>query len=134
MYQQFIAVGNLGSDVEMRYTPSGVPVASFNLAVNKSFVKEDGAKVEKTLWVRITCWRKLAETVAQYLTKGRQVMVVGEIEEARGYLDQEGNARASLEVTAQTVRFLGQREGGDSAGNNGSVENVSVENSQDIPF
>ena len=63
MYQQFIAVGNLGSDVEMRYTPNGVPVASFNLAVNKSFVKEDGTKVEKTLWVRITCWRKLAETV-----------------------------------------------------------------------
>ena len=116
----------------MRYTPSGVPVASFNLAVNKSFVKEDGTKVEKTLWVSVTAWRKLAETVAQYLTKGRQVMVVGEIEEARGYLDKEGNARASLEVTAQTVRFLGQREGGD---NNGKVENASVENSEEMmPF
>ena len=134
MYQQFIAVGNLTRDPEMRYTPAGVPVASFDVAINKSWVSAEGQKQEKVLFVRVTAWRKLAETVAQYLTKGRQVMVVGEIEEARGYLNNAGEVRASLEVTAQTVRFLGQREGGDSAGNNASVDNVSVENSQDIPF
>lgn len=133
MYQQCTLVGNLGTDVELRFTPSGVPVASFSLAVGKSFVREDGTKADKTVWFRITCWRKLAETVAEYLTKGRQVMVVGEIEEARGYLDREGEARASLEVTAQTVRFLGQRREGNDAPP-ASRDNISAPDSEDLPF
>ncbi len=149
MYQQITLVGNLGTDPEMRYTPSGVPVASFSLAVNKSWVGQDGQRQDKTVWFRVTAWRKLAETVSQYLTKGRQVMVVGEIEEARGYLDREGNARASLEVTAQTVRFLGQRGdnmmsgdsssyGGGTFGNEGGGGGMSEDapsvQDEDIPF
>lgn len=146
MYQQVTLVGNLGTDPEMRYTPSGVPVASFSLAVNKSWVGQDGQRQDKTIWFRVTAWRKLAETVSQYLTKGRQVMVVGEIEEARGYLDREGNARASLEITAQTVRFLGQRGDnmgdGDSSygsysggfGNSNSSDNTPAVQDEDIPF
>jgi single-strand DNA-binding protein len=109
MYQQITLVGNLGNDPEMRYTPSGVPVASFNLAVNKSWVNQEGQRQDKTLWFRVTAWRKQAETVSQYLTKGRQVLVIGEIEEARPWTDRDGNQRASLEVTAQTIKFLGGR-------------------------
>ncbi|MBV7334688.1 single-stranded DNA-binding protein [Chloroflexi bacterium TSY] len=109
MYQQITLVGNLGNDPEMRYTPSGVPVASFRLAVNKSWTTQDGQRQDKTTWFRITTWRKTAEIVSQYLTKGRQVLVIGEVDEPRPYTDREGNLRASLEVTAQIVKFLGNR-------------------------
>ena len=113
MYQQITLVGNLGSDPEMRYTPSGHAVASFSLAVNRAWTTQDGQRQDKTTWFRVTCWRKLAETVSQYLTKGRQVLVIGEIEEARPWVDRDGNHRASLEVTAQTVKFIGSRQDAD---------------------
>jgi len=117
MYQQITLIGNLGTDPEMRYTPSGVPVSSFSLAVNKSWTGQDGQRQDKTTWFRVTTWRKQAEIVSQYLTKGRRVMVVGEVEEARAYTDRDGNQRASLEVTAQIVKFLGARgEDGDMGG------------------
>ena len=111
MYQQVTLVGNLGNDPEMRYTPSGVPVASFRLAVNKSWTSQDGQRHDKTTWFRVTTWRKTAEIVNQHLAKGRQVMVLGEVDEPRAYTDRDGNLRASLEVTGQIVKFLGQRVG-----------------------
>ncbi len=114
MFSQIILIGNLGNDPEMRYTPTGVPVSSFSLAVNKSWTNQEGQRQEKTTWYRINTWRKQAETVSQYLTKGSKVLVVGELEDARAYTDRDGNLRASLEVTAQTVRFLSGRGEGAS--------------------
>ena len=81
MYQQLTLVGNLGSTPEMRYTPSGVAVTSFRLAVNRNWTSSEGEQKEKTTWFNITCWRGLAETVNQYLDKGRQVLVVGTVDE-----------------------------------------------------
>lgn len=110
-------------------------MTTFSLAVNKSWTNADGQKQNKTVWFRISCWRKLAEIVSQYCTKGQQVMVVGEIEEARSYTDKNGEARASLEVTAQTVRFLGSKS--DNQGNHSQgdpTDNGSVDNSAEIPF
>lgn len=136
MYQQITLIGNLGEDPTMRYTPSGVPVASFSLAVNRSWTGQDGQKQDKTTWFRISVWQKQAEVVSQYLAKGRQVLVVGEMEDARAYQDKDGNLRASLEVRASSVRFLGQK--GDavaaSNGNGDSLGNVNVEDSSEIPF
>lgn len=125
-FQQLILVGNLGNDPEMRYTPSGVPVTSFSLAVSRSWTDQTGQRQEKTTWFRVTCWQKLAETVSQYATKGRQVMVVGELEEARMYQDRENNTKVSLEVRANTVRFLGNRAdgGGESSYSGGSERQV----------
>jgi single-strand DNA-binding protein len=143
MYQQVTLVGNLGSDPEMRYTPSGVPVASFRMAVNKSWTGDDGQRQDKTTWFRVTAWRKLAETVSQYLTKGAKVLVVGEIEDARPYTDREGNLRATLEVTAQVVRFLNTRgegqmmsePGGNFAhANNHAGGDQHEVRDEDIPF
>lgn len=119
MYQQIAIVGNLGNDVEMRYLPSGVPVASFRMAVNKTWMNESGQKQEKVTWFRVTAWRKLAETVSQYLTKGAKVLVVGEMEDSKPYTDKDGNLRANLEVTAQVVRFLQTRGDGAAAGSGG---------------
>ncbi len=143
MYQQITLMGNLGNDPEMRYTPSGVPVASFSLAVNKTWTGQDGQKQDKTTWFRVTTWRKTAEIVSQYLNKGSKVLVVGELEEARTWTDRDGNQRASLEVTAQTVKFLSGRgdvsgasepssSGGHASANN-HAESPELRD-EDIPF
>ena len=108
MYQKTVVVGHLGRDPEMRYTPSGVPVTSFSVATTRKWTNANGEQQEKTTWFRVTCWRKLAESTAQYLQKGRLVLVEGDVE-ASAWTDREGAARASLELTATTVRFLGGR-------------------------
>lgn len=130
MYQQIILIGNLGSDPEMRYTPSGVAVASFSLAVNRSWTGADGERKDKSTWFRISVWNKQAETVTQYLSKGRQVMVVGEVEEARVFTDRDGNPRASLEVKATSVKFLGQKV----AASGDPTDSVSVQDGEALPF
>lgn len=137
MYQQITLVGNLGSDPEMRYTPSGVAVTTFSLAVNKSWTSQDGQRQDKTTWFRVTAWRALAETCSKYLTKGRQVLVIGEVEDARPWTDREGNTRASLEVTAQIVRFIGNRSdapGGSSGEYSPNEQGNDAGSEEDIPF
>lgn len=113
MYQRVVIVGYLGSDPEMRFTPSGVPVTSFSVAVNRRWTSSDGEQREKTTWFRVTAWRKLAERCNQYLNKGRLVLVEGEVD-ASAWTGQDGQPRATLELTARNVRFLGGR--GDRAG------------------
>lgn len=117
MYQKIMLIGNLGNDPEMRYTPSGVPVATFNMAVNKSWTNAEGQRQDKTTWYRVTCWRKLAETITEYIHKGSKVMVEGEDLEARAWTDRDGANRASLELTASTVRFLDSKAESAGAGN-----------------
>jgi single-strand DNA-binding protein len=137
MYQQITLVGNLGNDPEMRYTPSGVPVTSFSLAVNKSWTSPDGQRQDKVTWFRVSCWRKTAEIASQYLSKGRQVLVIGEIEDARAYTDKNGEMRASLEVRADVVKFLGTREqvAADSSAQSAAMSAATNgSEAEDIPF
>ena len=110
MFQQLILIGNLGSDAELRYTSDGTPVANFSLAVNRKWTREDGSHSDETTWFRVTVWRKQGESLAPYLKKGRQVMVVGRVS-ARGYVGADGSPRASLDVTADTVRLMGGPRG-----------------------
>ncbi len=132
MYQKTIIVGNLGGDPEMRYTPSGTAVTNFSVAVSRRWTGRDGQKQEKTTWFRVNAWDKLGELCNQYLSKGRQVLVEGEVE-ARAWTTQEGEARASLEIRALTVQFLGgaaQAEGY----NAGGAGEGSPAGEDDIPF
>ena len=132
MYQKVVIVGNLGTDPEMRFTPSGIPVTSFRVAVNRRWTDSNGELREKTTWFRVTAWRKLAEQCNQYLSKGRLVLVEGEID-ASAWLDNEGQPRATLELTARNVRFLGRREPEPT-----SVEGVAESGAdfldEDVPF
>jgi single-strand DNA-binding protein len=128
VYQKIVVVGHLGKDPEMRYTPTGVPVTSFSLATSRRWSNANGEQQEKTTWFRVTCWRKVAELTAQYLKKGRLVLVEGEVE-ASAFTDREGNARASLELTATTVKFLGGRGDGEGAG----VPAAAGANGDDFP-
>lgn len=128
-FQQITIVGHLGRDPEMRYTPTGVPATSFSMAVSRSWTDQSGQRQEKTTWFRVTAWRKLAEQVSQYGSKGRLVLVTGEMEEPRIWTDREGTARTSLEVTAQNVRFLGGR--GEPSGEDAGTGTTHAEKNQE---
>ncbi len=110
MFQQLILIGNLGSDAELRYTADGTPVANFSLAVNRRWTKDDGSHADETTWFRVTVWRKQAESLSPYLKKGRQVMVIGRVS-ARGYVGTDGSPRASLDVTADSIKLMGGPRG-----------------------
>lgn len=111
-WSQTIIVGNIGRDVNFKYTQSGVPVADFSVAVTRKFGGKDGAEQqEKTVWYKVTCWRNLAEIANQYVRKGNQIMVVGSQIVASGYMDKSGSAAASLELTADNFQLLGSRNG-----------------------
>jgi single-strand DNA-binding protein len=138
MYQQMTIVGNVGRDPEVRFTPQGVAVCDFSVAVNKEFTTSNGESRTTTVWFRVTCWRKLAEVVGKYVTKGKQLLVVGEITTS-AYVDKAGLPQATIELTAQTIKFLGKREDGqphESHDEGGSGEPAPQSNSRsdDIPF
>lgn len=98
-----ILIGRLTADPNLRYTQNGTPVATFTLAVDKPFVGEDGKRGAD--FIDIVAWRKLAEVVAQNITKGRLVAVEGRLQ-IRSYNDQNGIRRKVAEVIANEVKFL----------------------------
>ncbi len=107
-----IIVGNLGADPELRFTPSGRPVANFNVATSSAWKdKTSGEKKEDTQWHKIVVWGPQAENCSKYLQKGRQVYVEGEIR-TRNYEDKEGVKRWTTEIVARDVKFLGSKGGG----------------------
>ena len=139
-YHTIILVGNLGRDPEMRYTPSGQAVTNFSVAVSDNYTSSSGEKVDRTIWMRVSTWGKLAETCNQYLKKGRKVLVEGRlvVDPATGgprvWERQDGTKSASFEVSAQTVRFLSQR-GDDEGGATPQSEATSPsDEASDIPF
>lgn len=108
-YQFTIIIGNVGRDPELRYTPAGAAVCDFSVAVSQTWTdKATQEPREKTTWFRISAWRNLAETCNQYVHKGMQIMVTGEID-ASAYSGPDGTPRASLDLTAREVKFLGKR-------------------------
>lgn len=120
-FNQVILMGNLTRDPEVRATPSGQSVTSFGLALNRSYKGQDGNWVEATDFVDITAWGPLGERVAQYVTKGRPVLVSGRLQ-SRSW-EQDGQKRSKVEVVANDVTFLGGRgegEGGGGAPSGGS--------------
>jgi len=105
-----ILVGNLGAEPEVRYTPSGKTVASFNLATTEQWTGKDGEKTEKTEWHRIVVWGRLGEICGEYLHKGSQVYIEGRLQ-TRSWEDREGNKRYTTEIVAQTMQMLGSPGG-----------------------
>src|SRR5690554_5990424 len=133
-YQYTIIIGNVGRDPELRYTQSGVAVCDFSVAVSRRWTdRNTNEQREKTTWFRVSAWRQLAETVNQYVRKGMQIMVAGEVD-ATAFIGQDGEARATLELTARDIQFLSQR--GDRTEESGEYyaggyNNQSVD---DLPF
>ncbi|MBI3996780.1 MAG: single-stranded DNA-binding protein [Candidatus Omnitrophica bacterium] len=105
-----LLIGNLTKDPELRYTPSGTPVANLRMAVNSTFKDQSGAKKEETCFVTIVVWSKQAELCNQYLKKGRSIFVEGRL--LYRSWEAEGKTRSTMEVRADRVQFLGGPAGG----------------------
>ncbi len=112
MFNRIILIGNLTRDPEIRYTPSGVAVATVPIAVNSRY-KQGNEMREETLFIDAIVFGKQAETCTQYLNKGRMVLVEGRLRERRW--EYEGQKKSKFEIIATNVRFLSKRETGESA-------------------
>jgi single-strand DNA-binding protein len=106
-----ILVGNLGRDAELRYTPGGAAVATLNLATTEVWNDKGGQRQEKTEWHRIVLWGKQAESLQEYLTKGKQIYVEGRLQ-TRQWDDKDGNKRYTTEIKADRITLLGGGGGG----------------------
>ena len=136
MFHRVTIIGFVGMDPQMRFAPDGTPVTNFSVATRQVVSKDrvaacpqgwkeslNGKNWELTTWFRVTCWRKLAEAVNQFLEKGSEVFVEGELkgeaesgtQNPRVWTGNDGEHRASYELTARTVKFLGKREGNGGA-------------------
>ena len=113
-----ILVGNLGSDPELRSTPSGTSVCEFRLATNESWKGKDGQSQDRTEWHRIVVWGRLGENCSKFLSKGRQVFLEGRLQ-TRSWEDKEGNKRYTTQIVARDVQFLGSGGGGGQRGGDG---------------
>jgi single-strand DNA-binding protein len=105
-----ILVGNLGRDPEIRYMPSGEPVANITIATSSKYKNKSGEMVEETEWHRVTFFGKLAEIAGQYLKKGRSVYVEGRLK-TRKYTDKDGIEKYATDIIANEMQMLGSREG-----------------------
>jgi single-strand DNA-binding protein len=103
-----ILIGRLGKDPEVKYTPSGAPVAKFSVATDEVFKDRSGEQQKRTEWHNIVAWNKLAEICGQYLTKGKQVYIEGSIR-SRQWEDQAGNKRTAYDIVARDMRMLGSK-------------------------
>ena len=115
-----ILVGNLGRDAELRYTPGGAAVATLNLATTEVWNDKSGQKQEKTEWHRIVLWGKQAESLQEYLTKGKQIYVEGRLQ-TRQWDDKDGNKKYTTEIKADRITLLGGGGGG-GGGRSGGMD------------
>ncbi|MBM7854912.1 single-strand DNA-binding protein [Desulfohalotomaculum tongense] len=125
-----ILIGRLAQDPEPRYTPKGVPVTRFPLAVNRPFTNQHGER--EADFINIVTWNRLAEVTANNLQKGRKIAVEGMLT-VRSYTDKEGVRRKTAEVVARSIEFLDYPK--DDENVNGSIaENEPDFNDEDVPF
>jgi single-strand DNA-binding protein len=106
-FAKIMMIGNLGRDPELRYTPQGTPVCDLSVAVSRRIKTENEVENEHTTWYRVTCWRRLAEIAAQYLTKGNPVYIEGTLS-VDEWVDREGKIRFTLKVDANELHLLGR--------------------------
>jgi len=114
MLNKVMLIGYVGADSEMKFTPSGIPVANFSLAVKETYKNGDGEKKANTLWIRCVAWRRWAEIVGEHVTRGKFLFVEGRLQ-LRSYEDREGQKRNVTEVVVIALRFLGPSKNGHGA-------------------
>jgi single-strand DNA-binding protein len=137
-----ILIGNLGRDPEMRYTPNGASVTSFSVASTYKYTTSNGESKEEVEWFNVSAWGRLSEICNQYLARGRQVYVEGRLS-SRTYQTQDGQTRVSLDVNAENVHFLNNRQDDQGTSQNNDSppqfgESQQANNSEydddDLPF
>lgn len=129
MLNRIVLIGRLTRDPELRYTPQGVPVASFAIAVDRPFTNQQGQR--EADFIDCVAWRKLGETVGNHLTKGRLIAVEGRLQ-IRNYEATDGTKRRVAEVIADSVRFLDRPR--DGSGPSDSPDHDDMPLPDDLPF
>jgi single-strand DNA-binding protein len=131
--QRLMYQGFLGANPEMRYTPTGKAVTNFSLGSSTQYTGANGEVVKTTVWLRVTCWGRLAEVVNKNLEKGSQVIVEGHLkgdENGRPpvFETKSGTHSASFDVTATNITFISWKK------SEGAPENVAGDPDEDFPF
>jgi single-strand DNA-binding protein len=128
-------IGNLGKDPDVRVTPSGQSVATFSLATSEKFKNKNGEQEERTEWLNIVLWGKLADIAGQYLTKGKSVYIEGRIQ-TRKWEGKDGHDRYTTEIIGDKMVMLGSK--GEQAAGNGSageiVDDGGFDDLDKVPF
>lgn len=138
-FNQVILMGNLTADPELRYLQDGTPVCSLNMAINHFSTTPSGEKKEEVVFVRVTVWRKQAESCAEYLKKGKPILVDGRLKLDQ-WTDKDGKKRSNLQVVARRVQFLGAPQGRDKTPAESTLETPESipqpeeDGAEDIPF
>ena len=127
---RMMVIGNLGTDPEMRYTPSGNPVTSFRIATTRTYTSADGERQQDTEWFTVVAWNQLAELCNQYLTKGRRAYVDGRLH-SHSWDGPDGQTRFRNEIIADRVLFLDRQPTSQSSTEGEGDPPLEVE---DLPF
>ena len=136
-----MVIGNVGTDPEMRYTPSGSPVTSFRIATSRSYNAQDGERKQETEWFTVVAWNSLAEQVNQYLAKGRRAYVEGRLQ-SHSFQGNDGQMRFRNEIIANRVLFLDRPSSGENYEDYGNASPISTQefygseanSPEDLPF
>jgi single-strand DNA-binding protein len=129
-------IGRVGKEPEIKYTGSGQAVANLSLACGEKFKNKSGEWEEKTEWVNVVFWGKLAEIVGEYVEKGRELFVSGRMT-TRKWQDKDGKDRYSTEIVAEKMQMIGGKGDGQKAKpqqDSGSYEEPTFDADMDIPF
>lgn len=138
MFDELTIIGYLGRDPEMRYTPSGDAVTNFSVACDRSYTPKDGEKVDKTIWFQISFWRRQAEIVNEFFSKGMPIFVRGQLDHDENgnpitWERDDGSTGVSFKVTGKFFKFMpkGNGGGGEGAARHTPPSDATVD---DIPF
>ena len=126
-FNKIIAVGNLGRDPELRYTPQGNAVCDFSIATNEKKRDKAGEFQDVTTWFKVTLWGKQAENASKYLTKGRSVYVEGRLQ-TEEWTDRDGNKRLTLVIQGTDMHFIGGDNREETSSDSTSDNNFSALN------
>ncbi len=129
-FNKVILMGNLTRDPELRYTPKGTAVAKLSLALNRKYTDKDGQTVEDTTFVDVDAFGKTAETIGQYMQKGRAILLEGRLKMDE-WDDKEGKRRHKLGVILEKFNFVGGKS--DNAAPS-KEPNKSPIDDADVPF
>lgn len=134
-----ILVGNVGQDPEVKYTPSGVPVAKFSLATNERFKDKNEQWQDRTEWHGIVAWQRLAEIVGEYVRRGTKLYVEGKLQTTNWQDRQSGEKKYRTEIVARDLVLLGSRDNGhneaaEASGRDSDSEPAPAIVDDDIPF
>jgi single-strand DNA-binding protein len=137
-----ILVGNVGKDPEVKYSPSGTPIAKFSIATNERFKDRRGELQERVEWHSIVAWQRLAEIVGEFVTTGSKVYIEGKLQTSSWEDRQSGQTKYRTEIVARDLVLLNSRSNGTTELHEGSAgpaaqhetPSENAEDLEDIPF